>query len=600
MPVLAAREGGGIPVQLPLFPTNNWWNTDISKAPAVADSTIYYPFMGGPNRTLHPDFGGDAGDGTIYGFPFLIVDGTQPLKAVTFVVSDESDGVNHTTDESEPFYPIPDEAATTYGWVEGGAPGNVDQRDDSDRHMLIVDKSSSKLFELYNVWFNGTNWEAFSGAGFDMNTNNRRQEGWTSADAAGLAILPGLVRYDEVYDSPAEINHAFRVTVQSTDSPFVFPASHQAGANTGALPMGARLRLKESKNISTFPAEMQKIFRAFKKYGLIVADNGSNMYISGTYDTRWDNGILNPAFGGLKVSDFEVIQFGWQPAKSLEVTLPRAVSTTGGAFSGTIKVTDKNYAVLTTYTGTVHFTSTDAAATLPANYTFTGGDGGSHTFTNAFTMPTPGDQTITATDISDPTVTATRMIRVGPRTPTGLVATAASPTTVSVTWDDTPGAVQYELQRRFSAAGFTTITTTAATSFLDTVAPNGIYVYQVRALDGLDSSPFSAPDTATTLVFTEDPLVPNVTRIKPVHLTEVRSAVNQFRELAGLPDAVFTDSTLNSTVRVRTYHLQEVQDALNEARDALLFVPNSYHALDYVAGDTFIQVNIQDIRNGLK
>ena len=141
-----------------------------------------------------------------------------------------------------------------------------------------------------------------------MNTNDRRPDGWTSADAAGLAILPGLVRYDEAFGTE-DIRHAFRVTVRATNG-YVFPASHRAGSTAGALPMGARLRLKASKDLSGFPPELQRIFRAMKRYGLIVADNGSDMFISGAYDPRWSNDILNPAFRALTASDFEVITLG--------------------------------------------------------------------------------------------------------------------------------------------------------------------------------------------------------------------------------------------------------------------------------------------------
>ena len=162
---------------------------------------------------------------------------------VTFDVPEESDGVNHPAEMSFPFYPVPGEAITMPGWVEGGQPGNIDQRDDADRHILIVDKTNNHLYELYNVWYNGTGWEAFSGAFFDMNTNNRRPDTWTSADAAGLAILPGLVRYEEVF-GPNEIRHALRVTMRRTADAYVYPASHEAGSTAGALPMGARLRLK--------------------------------------------------------------------------------------------------------------------------------------------------------------------------------------------------------------------------------------------------------------------------------------------------------------------------------------------------------------------
>jgi hypothetical protein len=134
----------------------------------------------------------------------------------------------------------------------------------------------------------------------------------TSADAAGLAILPGLVRYDEVV-GPDEIRHAFRVTVRATNG-YVWPASHRAGSNTQALPMGARLRLKPTVNLSAFPGPVQKIFRAMQRHGLIVADNGSDMYISGAFDPRWNNDILNPAFRALTASDFEVIELGWRGA----------------------------------------------------------------------------------------------------------------------------------------------------------------------------------------------------------------------------------------------------------------------------------------------
>ena len=307
----ASTLGGAIPGPLPIFPRDNWWNLDVSTAPIDPSSTNYITFIG-LTRGMHPDFGGDVSPGSaqIYGFPYAIVDSTVTPRAVQFQYADESDGVNHATNQSVPFYPIPDEAIAQAHWVEGGEPGNIDLRSSGDRHLLMVDRDRRYLYELYNVFYDGSQWHAGSGAFFDMNANGRRPDGWTSADAAGLAILPGLVRYDEVFGS-AEIGHALRVTVRATNG-YVYPASHRAGSTTGALPMGARLRLKASRNISGFSPEMQKIFRAMKQYGLIVADNGSDLYVSGTYDTRWDNGVLNPAFGALKASDFEVIALGYQ------------------------------------------------------------------------------------------------------------------------------------------------------------------------------------------------------------------------------------------------------------------------------------------------
>ena len=311
------------PLPLPLFPPTNWWNLDISTAPVDPASASYIAFIGA-GRGMHPDFGGDAGGQDIYGFPYAVVDSAVPKQTVQFLYSDESDGVNHTTDTSYPFYPIPSEAITQPRWIEGGPPGNVDLRSSSDRHLLIVDRDHRYLYELYNVFYDGSQWHAGSGAFFDMNANARRPDGWTSADAAGLAILPGLVRYDEAFGS-GEIRHAFRVTVRATNG-YVYPASHRAGSTAGALPMGARLRLKASRDLSGFPPEAQKMFRAMQRYGLIVADNGSDLYVSGTYDPRWDNGVLNPAFRALTANDFEVITLGYHPSAPAAPTNLRIVS----------------------------------------------------------------------------------------------------------------------------------------------------------------------------------------------------------------------------------------------------------------------------------
>ena len=321
-PASVPVEGAPPPGPLPIFPPDNWWNLDISAAPVDGNSASYIAFVNnGGTRQLHPDFGGEVSPGSVdvYGMPYAIVDGSQPKLAVTFQYWNESDGVDYSTHQGIPFYPIPSQAITQPHWVEGGAPGNVDDRSE-DRHLLIIDCTNKYLYELYNVFYDTTQakWLAGSGAFFDMNTNNRRPDTWTSADAAGLAILPGLVRYDEAWNpAVTEIGHAFRVTVRATNG-YVYPASHRAGSTVGALPMGARLRLKTSVNgldpaLRTSDPNVQKVFRAMQKRGLIVADNGSDMYITGTFDTRWNNDILNPAFSLLTASDFEVIQLGWNP-----------------------------------------------------------------------------------------------------------------------------------------------------------------------------------------------------------------------------------------------------------------------------------------------
>jgi hypothetical protein len=301
--------GGVLPAPLPLFPPDNWWNVDVSSAPVDPNSANFINFIGA-TQGLHPDFGGDVDPADplagIYGFPYIVVPGTQPLEPVKFVEfgNQSDDGV-----PGRPAgYPIPLAARTQPKWIEAGAPGGGDGNDD---HMLIVDRDHRTLFELYHAHWTGVRWEAGSGAVFPLDSDARRPDTWTSADAAGLAILPGLVRYDEAFGS-GPIRHAFRCTVLPSNG-YVYPASHDAGSTSGALPMGARLRLKPGKNISGYTPEVQRIFQAMKTYGLIVADNGTDMYVQGSYDTRWNNDVLNPAFSSLKASDFEVVQLGWKP-----------------------------------------------------------------------------------------------------------------------------------------------------------------------------------------------------------------------------------------------------------------------------------------------
>ncbi|MEO8429964.1 MAG: hypothetical protein ABI592_00535 [Acidobacteriota bacterium] len=397
---------GPLPGPFPLFPATNWWNLDIRTAPVDPGSAAYIQFIG-TTRTLHPDFGGDASSTSpdIYGMPYAVVGGSQPKQVVQFQYAGESDGVTHPGNQSFAFYPIPDEAKTQPKWIEEGYPGNVDHRATSDRHLLIVDRDNRHLYELYNVYWDGAQWHAGSGAFFDLNQNGRRPDTWTSADAAGLAILPGLVRYDEV-SGAAEIGHAFRVTMRATNG-YVYPASHRAGSTSGALPMGARLRLKASKNLSGFPAQAQKIFRAMQRYGVIVADNGSDFFIGGTYDNRWDNGVLNPAFSGLAATDFEVISLGYQ----------------GGGVAATPTVTSTPTETPRPATPTPTRTRTPIPPTVPP--------GSTPTATRTRTIPPP---TVTRTPTGPP-ATATRTVppatptRTSPpatatRTPTGPPPTA--------------------------------------------------------------------------------------------------------------------------------------------------------------------------------
>ena len=292
-----------------VFSPTNWWNQDVSAAPLDPQSAAFINFISGrtpsspgATRQVHPDFGPPP-----YGIPYVVVAGDQPLVQPTWTAyGSESDA---GAAGRPPGYPIPEEAKTQPNYIEGGVAGGGTG---GDRHLLIVDRDNWLLYETGATRWNATlaRWQANCGAVFDLSRSDRRPEGWTSADAAGLAIFPGLIRYDETYGT-AEITHAFRVTTRSTNG-YYWPASHTAGSTPGAPPMGMRLRLKASKSLASYRPEIQRVFRAMQRYGLIVADNGTDMYVTGTMDPRWDNGILNPAFQSLTADDFEVVQLGWK------------------------------------------------------------------------------------------------------------------------------------------------------------------------------------------------------------------------------------------------------------------------------------------------
>jgi hypothetical protein len=356
--------------------------------------------------------------------------------------------------------------------------------------------------------------------------------------------------------------------------------------------MGARLRLRSTFSEAGYPAHIQKMIRAMKKYGLIVADNGSNLYVSGTYDPRWDNDVLNQYLDDITVGDFDIIQLGWQPTFTYILTLP-ANAGKGDTVSGTLTVYDQNYNVATGYTGTVHFTSTDGLATLPSDYTFVPGDAGVHAFN--FTLQTSGSQVVTFTDTVTATITGSRGITIGPATPTGLVATATSASQVGLSWNASSGATQYQVYR-----GNTLATTTASTTFNDSpLSANTTYVYKIRALDASSRpSSYSAPDAATTILFTDDPIVAQSTVVKAVHITQLRTAVNAMRAAAGLGAATFTDA---SPVTIKKIHVQELRDALTPARAPLGLSTLIFTDPTLTIGASQVRgVHVQELRSGVK
>jgi len=259
---------------LRFFPPDNPWNQDISAAPVDPNSAALIAAIG-LDRGLHPDFG-TVYDGAPNGIPYTVVDSSQPKVAVSFEYADESDPGP---------YPLPPDAP-----IEGG------QQSTGDRHVLLVDRDAGLLYELFSAYpdSTGPSWRAGSGAIFDLNSNNRRPDGWTSADAAGLPILPGLVRYDEVVEQGA-IPHALRFTTRRTRRAYVSPARHFASRITdpNVPPMGMRVRLHGSFDIGSFPSSVQVILSALKTYGMFVADNGSDWFISGAPDQRWSDDELS-------------------------------------------------------------------------------------------------------------------------------------------------------------------------------------------------------------------------------------------------------------------------------------------------------------------
>jgi hypothetical protein len=283
-PVLGASPTlGGCPA----LPADNIWNVRVDGLPVAANSAAYISAIG-PTRTMHPDFGAGMWDGGPIGMPFVTVPGSQPRVPVTFDYADESDPGP---------YPVPANAP-----IEGGPQST------GDRHVLVVDTTQCVLYELYSAYPHaGGGWQAGSGAVFDLHSNALRPDTWTSADAAGLPILPGLVRYDEV--AAGAILHALRFTAPITQKRHVWPARHDASSNTSTSipPMGQRFRLKASFDISTFPPRVQVILTALQRYGMMLADNGSAWYLGGVPDARWNDDELVGSLRLVPGSAFEAV-----------------------------------------------------------------------------------------------------------------------------------------------------------------------------------------------------------------------------------------------------------------------------------------------------
>ena len=285
----AAAPSGRLPgaPACPVFPATSPWNQRVDRLPVAPNSATIVNAIGA-NETMHADFGSGLWDGGPIGIPITVVGKAQPKVRVAFEYADESD---------KGPYPIPRNVA-----IEGG------RNADGDRHALIVDRDACKLYELFALTPTPSGgWRAGSGAIFDLRSTRLRPAGWTSADAAGLPILPGLARYEEV--ARGRIDHALRFTVERTRRAYVWPARHYASSSTDPSlpPMGMRFRLKQSYPIAGFPRQARIVLQALKEYGMILADNGSNWFVSGAPHPKWSNEQLR-TLRRVPGSAFEVVR----------------------------------------------------------------------------------------------------------------------------------------------------------------------------------------------------------------------------------------------------------------------------------------------------
>jgi len=282
-PVLKTAHG-----DIEIFPHDNPWNQDILKRPVHSKSREYIDSIG-IDKNLHPDFG-TVWNGAPNGIPYVVVTGDQPQVPVKFEYADESDPGP---------YPIPADAP-----IEGGP------KSDGDRHILVIDATHKRLYETWSTYPDGKGWKAGSGAVFDLTSNKLRPAGWTSADAAGLPVFPGLVRYDEVVEQK-EIRHALRFTVKKTQRGYIAPATHWASRSKdrNLPPMGLRVRLKADYDTSKFPPEAQIILKCLKTYGMFLADNGGDWFVSGAPNSKWDDEAIR-TLKRVRGRDLEAVDTG--------------------------------------------------------------------------------------------------------------------------------------------------------------------------------------------------------------------------------------------------------------------------------------------------
>jgi hypothetical protein len=401
--ILACYANAQAPVagSCTVLPVDNIWNTPIDQLPVSPNSSTYVNTIGATTG-VHADFGSGLWDGGPIGIPFITVPGTQTRYPASFTYTDESDPGPYAVPLNAP--------------IEGGSASS------GDRHAISIDVDHCILYELYAAYPQAAGWQAGSGAIYNLLSNNLRVASWTSADAAGLPIFPGLVRYDEIL--AGEIRHALRFTVPKTQKAYVWPARHYASTLTAAQypPMGARFRLRPDFDISSFSPANQIILRALKKYGMMIADNGSPWFLSGAPDARWNNDELHD-LGRIHGSDFQVVDVSelmispdsGQARQTAAVTvsvMPASASVEVSktqAFSATVSNSSNQGVTWTASAGTI---SSTGLFTAPAS------------------VPSPATVTVQATTVAQPEVIGTAVVTVTP--PAAAVSVTISPATAMV------------------------------------------------------------------------------------------------------------------------------------------------------------------------
>ena len=467
-----AAQAGPMLAGCPVLPADNVWNTPIDNLPLDANSSAYITTIGA-TRNLHPDFGAGLWGGGPIGIPYNVVPGSQPKIRMSFDYADESDAGP---------YPIPPNPA-----IEGGSASA------GDRHILVVDRDNCILYETWSTYPQPDgSWYAGSGAIFDLRSNELRPSGWTSSDAAGLPVLPGLIRYDEV--ASGEIRHALRFTVPQTRRAFIWPARHYASSLTGINypPMGQRFRLRASFDVSTFSPETQVILRAMKKYGIILADNGSAWYISGVPDERWNNDVLVSEFRHVMGSDFDAVDesslmvnpnSGQARQAGRDPEPPTAPANLVAAVRSPSQI-DLRWSPSSDNVGIagyfIYRDGTQIATAPSAAYQNTGLKPATLYRYRVVAFDGAGNNSVASNEVSATTQQAPDATP--PATPTGLAATVVSSYQIGLSWKastDNVKVVGYRIYRSGLEIG-----TTTALSYADSgLTPSTSYTYSIAALD---------------------------------------------------------------------------------------------------------------------